>query len=58
MLMTILSSVMLSLFLKLRKTQKTAFNKMLDWFNVKQMRINDDKFQYIVFSKHQTINDE
>ncbi len=37
-----------------------VINKMLDWFKINQMKVNDDNFQYtcIVFCKNKTINNE
>ncbi len=31
---------------------------MLNWFKINQMKVNEDKFQYILFCKNKTINDE
>ena len=32
----------------------TVISKMLDWFKVNQMKVNDDKFQYFVFRRNKT----
>ncbi len=41
---------------EVKKKAETVINKMLNWFKINQMKVNDNKFQYIVFCKNKTIN--
>ncbi len=43
---------------EVKKKAETVTTKILNWFKVNQMKVNDDKFQYIVFCRNKTISNE
>ncbi len=43
---------------EVKEKAEIVINKMLDWFKVNQMKVTDDKFQYIVFCRNKTISGE
>ncbi len=43
---------------EVKRKAETDINKMLDWFKVNQIKVNDEKFQSIAFGRNKTISDE
>ncbi len=42
---------------EVKEKAETVISKMLDCFKVNQMKVNDDKFQYIVFCRNKTFSE-